>query len=197
MQTLGLSSESKRNDGRLKSLLWPTVQNAWDVDYLGQQGMWICTVVAVLTLVGALLSANIIIIAIGIIAALFYIMGGMGVRQANWPAAALVFVVYFANLWFGVSLFSPINLIRFACAFVLLSNVRGAFLASEWKPVDGEDVPTRFNDSLADRYIDQMPAKLWPKLQMPFIVLAIVMLLFTAASWGLVIAKSFHLLPRQ
>lgn len=198
MQTLGLSYESKRNDGRLKSLFWPTVENAWDVDYLGQQGMWICTAVAVLTLVGALLTANLIVIAVGIIAALFYVIGGMGVRQANWPAAALVFVTYFLNLWFDASIFSPASLLRFACAFVLLSNVRGAFLASEWKPASPEeDRPTRFNESLADKYIDQMPAALWPRLQIPFIVLGIAMLLFSLLALGMVIAKTLHLLPYQ
>jgi len=44
MQTLDLSGERKKSDGRLKSLFWPTVENAWDVDYLGQQGFWICCV---------------------------------------------------------------------------------------------------------------------------------------------------------
>lgn len=38
MQTLDLSGDAKKSDGRLKSLFWPTVENAWDVDYLGQQG---------------------------------------------------------------------------------------------------------------------------------------------------------------
>jgi len=38
MQSLNLSGESKKSDGPLKSLFWPTVDNAWDVDYLGQQG---------------------------------------------------------------------------------------------------------------------------------------------------------------
>ena len=41
MQTLGLTGEDKRSDGRLKSIFWPTVDNAWDVNYLGQQGFWI------------------------------------------------------------------------------------------------------------------------------------------------------------
>src|SRR5271170_2030060 len=93
MQTLGLASENKRSDGWLKSLLWPSVENAWDVDYLGQQGMWVCTIVAVVSLILALLSANLVIIFIGILYALFFLLGGMGVREGNWPAAALVFVV--------------------------------------------------------------------------------------------------------
>ena len=50
MQTLDLSGESKKSDGRLKSLLWPSVDNAWDVDYLGQQGFWICLIIGALNL---------------------------------------------------------------------------------------------------------------------------------------------------
>ena len=43
-----VSGESNRSDGRLKSIFWPTVENAWDVNYLGQQGFWICVIIAVL-----------------------------------------------------------------------------------------------------------------------------------------------------
>lgn len=196
MQTLGLSSESKRADGRLKSLFWPTVENAWDVDYLGQQGMWICTILAVLTLVLPALTGNMVLIATGILSALFYLLGGIGVRQGSWPAAAAVFSVYLLNMFI-----SGIGVISVIFAAVLLSNVRAAFLASEWKPVElntgpGEaDLPTRFNETLADKYIDQMPAKLWPKLQIVFLVLAIVMVLLSLVGAGVIAAQRLGLLP--
>lgn len=196
MQTLGLISESKRSDGRLKSLFWPRVENAWDVDYLGQQGMWICTAVAVLSLVSVFFAGNALVIALAILTALFYWLGGMGVRQGNWPAAAMVFVVYAINTAIlGIALFSPTGFIHLAFALVLLSNVRAAFLASEWKPeTDDADRPTRFSETLADKYIDQMPAKLWPKLQIPFIVLAIVMLLLSLLGAGAILVMRLGLL---
>ncbi len=180
MQTLGLASESKRSDGWLKSLLWPRVENAWDVDYLGQQGMWICCLIAVVSLVIALLSGNVIVIAVGILGALFYWIGGMGVRQANWQAAALVLLVYSLGTLVNITSGQFPNVFRIIFTFVLISNVRAAFLASQWKPMaDGEDRPTRMSETLADRFIDQMPARLWPVLQIPFIVLGISLLLFT------------------
>jgi hypothetical protein len=195
MQTLGLSSEATRSDGRLKSLLWPTVENAWDVDYLGQQGMWICTAVAVFTLLGTVFSGNVVVIATGLFFALFYVLGGMGVRQANWPAAAFVFIVYLLGAMANLS-FAPVNIIRLVCALVLLSNVRAAFLAAEWKPAaEGEDRPTRFNQSLADKYIDQIPAKLWPRLQIPFIILAILVLLLELLGLGILLVQRFGLMP--
>ena len=171
MQTLGLSSEPQRTDGRLKSLLWPTVENAWDVDYLGQQGMWICTLVGVVSLILSVLSGNLLVTGLGVVSALFYVIGGMGVRQVNWPAAALIFVVYSLDL---------------------------VVIASEWRPAgEGEDRPTRFNETLADKYVDQLPARCWPILQIPFIVMGITMLLFTLAALGFIFANRFGLLPHR
>jgi hypothetical protein len=192
MQTLGLSSEVKRSDGRLKSLLWPTVDNAWDVDYLGQQGMWICTVVAVFTLVTSLLSANPIVIAVGLLAALFFVVGGMGIRECNWPAAAIVLAVHLCNILLAPNVFSILF------GVVLLSNLRATFLAAEWKPAEeGEDRPTRFNDSLADKYIDQWPRLLWPRLQIPFLILGVSMLLLSLFGIAFTLANRFGLIPHK
>jgi hypothetical protein len=192
MQTLGLSSEEKRSDGWLKSLLWPTVENAWDVDYLGQQGMWVCTVVAAFTLLLSLMSGNVIVIAIGLLSAVFFVVGGMGIRESNWPAAAIVFAVHFANVLLGPNVFMIVF------GIVLLSNLRATFLAAEWKPAaEGEDRPTRFNESLADKYVDQMPRYLWPRLQIPFLILGVVMLLLSAVAVGFMLASRFGLLPQK
>ena len=198
MQTLGLSSEPQRTDGRLKSLLWPTVENAWDVDYLGQQGMWICTLVGVVSLILSVLSGNLLVTGLGVVSALFYVIGGIGVRQVNWPAAALIFVVYSLDLVVVASRLQFPSIFRIAIALILLSNLRATFLASEWRPAgEGEDRPTRFNETLADKYVDQLPARCWPILQIPFIVLGITMLLFTLAALGFIFANRFGLLPHR
>jgi hypothetical protein len=192
MQTLGLSSESQRSDGWLKSLLWPTVDNAWDVDYLGQQGMWVCTVVAVLGLGASFLTANPIMIAIAILSALFFILGGMGIREANWPAAAMLFAVELCNALLRPTVFS------IAFALILLSNLRATFLASEWRPAaEGEDRPTRFNESFADKYVDQLPQILWPKLQIPFFILSVAMLLISLLGVAYTLAGALGLIPHK
>ena len=196
MQSLGLSSETKRSDGWLKSLLWPSVENAWDVDYLGQQGMWVCTVVAVFTLVTTVFSGVPIAIFLGVFSALFYVIGGMGVREANWPAAAIVFSVYVLDILYTVASLHIPSIFTIAFAIVLFSNLRSTFLAAEWKPSsEGEDRPTRFSESFSDKYVDQMPRILWPKLQIPFIVLGVAMLLFSLVGVGLVLARRFGVLP--
>jgi hypothetical protein len=173
MQTLGLSGESRRSDGRLKSIFWPTVENAWDVNYLGQQGFWICVVLAVFQLayaalvVGAFSSPPIQLV-IYAVAALVYLLGGMGVREASWPAAAVVFGIFFTGLLYTMAMGRLPGIIDVMFAGILLSNVRAAFLASEWRPAgEGEDRPTRFDESITDKIVDQLPAKVWPRIQ-PF-----------------------------
>ena len=69
MQTLGLSGEAKRSERWLKSIFWPTVENAWDVDYLGRQGFWICLIIAAFQIVVSLVTGNPIMIATGAAAA--------------------------------------------------------------------------------------------------------------------------------
>ena len=184
MQTLDLSGESKQSDGRLKSLLWPTVDNAWDVDYLGQQGFWICLIIAILT--AALLTviaadtqdptARLMLF---ITAGAFFFtfaVGGMGVRESSWPAAAMIFTLYAVNQLGSGGAPSVIPIIIGA---VLLSNVRATFLASRWKPAaEDEDRPTRFNETFKDKLVDQLPPRLWPILRIPFFVVSGLLLLY-------------------
>lgn len=187
MQTLGLSGEPKRSDGRLKSIFWPAVENAWDVDYLGRQGFWICLVIAAFQLVVALASGNLIMMITGAAAALVFLSGGMGVREGSWPAAALVFAVFFVGLLYAMANGQFPGILAILAAGILLSNVRAAFLASEWRPAaEAEDRPTRFNGTLGDKLADQLPAAAWPVLQVPFFGVAALVLLLSLA--GLCIA---------
>jgi len=198
MQTLGLSGESRRSDGRLKSIFWPTVENAWDVNYLGQQGFWICVALAAIQLVVAAFSSNLVVLVAYLMAALVYLVGGMGVREASWPAAAIVFGIFFTGLLYTVMMGHLPGIVDVLFACVLLSNVRAAFLASEWKPAgEGEDRPTRFSETMMDKFVDQLPASLWPKIQPFFFAVAAALFVLEllgagAVAWhrlsGLVIA---------
>ena len=201
MQTLGLTGESKRSDCRLKSIFWPTVENAWDVNYLGEQGFWICVLVGVLQLAIAALSlsfsGNLIAFFTGAMACLVFLMGGMGVREANWPAAAMVFSVYFTGMLGSLASGRLPGVLTVIVAAVLLSNVRAAFLASEWRPAaEGEDRPTRFNETLSDKIADQLPAKLWPVVQVPFFALATVLLVLELAGSGIILAQRMGVLSK-
>jgi hypothetical protein len=195
MQTLGLTGESQRSDGLLKSILWPTVQNAWDVNHLGRQGFWICLLIAVVQLIVAALSRNPAMLVTGVAAGLIFFVGGMGVREANWPAAAMVFSIFLVGLLYTMANGQFPGILMIVAAAILLSNVRAAFLASEWQPaVEDEDKPTRFNDTLSDKMADQLPAKAWPVLQVPFFVLSSLLLLLSLAGLGVQLLHRFGIL---
>lgn len=115
-------------------------------------------------------------------ATLVFLMGAMGVREASWPAAAMVFALFFTDILYTLAVGRLPGVLAIICAGVLLSNVRAAFLASRWKPAsEGEDRPTRFNEDLRDLLIDQLPSKAWPILQIPFFSLAGLLLLLSLA----------------
>jgi hypothetical protein len=196
MQTLGLSQETKRTDGRLKSIFWPTVENAWDVDYLGRQGFWICLIIVVFELVVALATGSPIMIVSGAAAALAFLIGGMGVRESSWPAAAIVFSIFFVSLLYSMVNGQFPGILAIIAASILLTNVRAAFLASKWRPTgEEEDKPTRFNDTLGDKLVDQLPAKAWPMLQIPFFVLSALLLLLSLAGLGFQLLHCFGIVP--
>lgn len=184
MQTLDLSGSSKKSDGWLKSLLWPTVDNAWDVDYLGQQGFWICLIIGLVSLAFVAITASEVpslagrigALLFGLIVFFVYFVGGMGVRQSSWPAAAMIFSIYVID---QLSTGRVPSVLPIIIGAVLLSNLRAAFLASRWAPVvDGEDRPTRFNETFRDKLVDHVPPRAWPILKIPFFVAGTLILAF-------------------
>ena len=87
MQTLGLAEPAERTDGRLKSLFWPSVKTSSDVDYLGAQGLWVCSAIGVLSLAVLAFAGQTIL---GLFILVLYYLSGVGVREgsryaAGWP----------------------------------------------------------------------------------------------------------------
>ena len=186
MQTLGLSSESRRSDGPLKSIFWPTVDNAWDVDYLGRQGLTICTLVALFELFPAIFTPSPVYALACSVAALLFLVGGMGVREGSWLAAAMVFSLYLVGVLNTLGQGRLPGILSVITVGILLSNLRAAFLASNWKPAGAEeDRPTRFNETKMDFLVDQLPAKAWPKLETSFFALGAAFLALMLLGLGL------------
>src|SRR4051794_7142212 len=157
METLGLSDSTERSEGRMKALFWPSIQTATDVDYLGTQGYWVCTIVALVSLGFFILSGHPII---GAAVFVLYYGGGIGVRERSPYAAGIVFVMYLADTIFG-----SFSVLRIILTALLLSNLRATWIASRWK-VDSEEavLPPRLNETFFDKVADQMPQWLWPKV---------------------------------
>jgi hypothetical protein len=75
-------------------LLWPTIQNETDFDYVTRQGFWICALVAAMTLLVNILAGSAIS---GFLESLFFFLAGVGVRERSRIAAISAFSAYFLS----------------------------------------------------------------------------------------------------
>jgi hypothetical protein len=173
MQTLNISDTEVRSESRIKSLFWPSITNGADVDYLGSQGYWVCTAVAVFSLIFLVILNQPII---GAITFLFYYLGGIGVRERSRYAAAIVLAMYLLD-----TLLAP-GVLRIIFSALLISNLRATWIASAWQP--GSELaalPPRMNETWSDKLVDQFPMWFWPKVR-------IVYYIFSAGCFALVVA---------
>ncbi len=161
MQTLGLSDSTPRTENRLKNIFWPSVQTATDVDSLGTQGYWICAVLAVFVFGSLTISGHPVI---GVFLLLFYYLGGVGIREHSRYAAGVVLGLFVVDM-----LSSGPSVLKILIAALLLSNFRATWIASRWKPGADEAVaPPRFDETLGDKFADNLPMWLWPKARIPY-----------------------------
>jgi len=170
MQTLGLSESTPRTESRWRALLWPTIRNQWDLDYVTRQGFWVCFVLATMTLVVNMAAGFVFD---GLFEAGFYYLAAMGVRERSRSAGIAAFTAYllsgFVMYRFGQNGFSILRIVFLA---LLLANVRGNLQAAGWKGDADEGTPERLNDTFGDKLADQMPRVVWPKGKYLFFVLA-------------------------
>lgn len=187
MQTLGLSDSTVRSDGRLKSLFWPSIQSGADVDYLAVQGFWVCTMVGAMSLVFLALAHQPIT---GVLVFLLFHLGGVGVREHN-PFAAAVILLYYIVDFLAAAVFlfvnSPgIGVLRIIIVALLLSNLRATWIAGSWKPESEEAaLPPRMGESFADKFSDIWPAFIWPKIKVLYYIFSFGFLTLTVA--GLIV----------
>lgn len=189
MQTLGLSDSDPRSEGRLKSLFWPSIQSGADVDYLGAQGYWVCAFVGTISFLGLLLQGQPIL---GTAVLLFFYFGGVGVRERDRFAAVIVLAFYFADT--VVSIFflpSGLGVLRVIITGLLLSNLRATWMASLWRP-DSEqaNLPPRLSETWSDKFVDQWPARLWPRARIPYYIFSGIFLVLVAIGLASMILRT-------
>ena len=183
MQTLGLSDSTPRSEGRLKALLWPSIRNDVDLDFVTTQGFWICMLVASLGFAVSLFTGSGVIIGVTFFESLVYFLAGIGVRMRSRFAAIFVFVAYFlTTIVLQKETGQGFGLGRFLVLALLLSNVRGIWLSASWTAEQTDVVPVRLNETWCDKLSDQLPAELWPKVRVFFYVIAALELLLLAAA---------------
>jgi hypothetical protein len=183
VQTLGLSESTPRTESRLKSLFWPTIKNQWDLDYVTNQGFWICVLVGSITFAFGLIATGGIF---GLVDFAFYLLAGCGVRRRSRAAALIAFFIYaFSGLALQIRTGQGFGIMWLIFVAILLANVRGIWLSAAWPE---STLPGSM--TLLDRVSDQLPAILWPRMAWLFYILAalevvgLVMLFITAGRPG-------------
>ena len=186
MQTLGLSDSTTRSESRLKSLFWPSIQNGADVDYLAVQGFWVCTIVGVLSFVLLVLAHQPIT---GLLVFILFHFGGVGVREHN-PFAAAVVLIYFAiDTWA-----SGVGVVRIIVNALLLSNLRATWIADHWKPESEEAaLPPRFGETFSDKLCDKWPAFIWPKVKIIYYIFSFGFLAMLVAGLIVFVLRRTHM----
>jgi hypothetical protein len=186
MQTLGISDSTARSESRLKSLFWPSIESATDVDYLAVQGYWVCTFVATLSLVFLFATGQPVL---AVVVFLLFHLGGVGVREHSRFAATVVFVYYVIDLLASFKSFvgSPGGMVlRVIITALLLSNLRATWIAAHWRSGSDEAaLPLRLNDTWTDKFANTWPTWLWPKIRVVYYIFSIGVLLLL--SLGLVV----------
>jgi hypothetical protein len=188
MQTLGLSDSTPRTESRLKSLFWPTIRNEGDVDYLTQQGFWICFLVALFTLVTNVISGSVLG---GLFESVFFFLGGVGIRERSRFAAFSVFGAYLLSA-FVLQRYTGqgFGIVRIIFLALLLANIRGMLLSGRWPKTDSSDAKLlRLNETLGDKLSDTLPSFLWPKRR-------IILYVFAVIELALLVAGLFARLPK-
>jgi hypothetical protein len=107
----------------------------------------------------------------------------------------VVFSLYLVELLDQMAERNIPGILSLIAAGVLLSNLRAAFLASNWKSAGpDEDRPTRFNEGVMDFLVDQVPAKVWPALETVFFAVGGAFLALTLIGLGLTLWHRFSIL---
>ncbi|MGH9738843.1 MAG: hypothetical protein ACRD4X_09680 [Candidatus Acidiferrales bacterium] len=183
MQTLGVSQTPAQSENRLKSLFWPSIHSTDDVDYLGMQGYWVCSVVSAFALVTALITGHPIS---GLLVLLFYYFGGVGVREHSRWAASCVFI------FFALDTIVAPGALKIILLGLLLANVRATWLASSWTPQASDStMPVRLNETWTDKFADQLPIWLWPKVRLVYYTFSTVILLLSIVGAARMLARIF------
>ena len=163
MQTLELSNYAPRTEGRLKSLFWPSIQSADDVEYLGTQGFWICTFVAVLSFALSLYIGHEII---GTIVLLFFYWGAwVFASTALLPPQRFSFYMCWTAWHRTIG-----HAHRHRRDFFNL-RARG-FLGLEARCHEAIN-PPRLRETWSDKFSDSVPSWLWPKADAVYYVFSV------------------------
>jgi hypothetical protein len=164
MPLLGLTSAPEESEGVLKSLFWPSIRNGYDAELMATRGFWICLIIGVVTVLLLVWRQPISAAFYG----LFYILGGMGVRQGSLTASAGVFTIYLTETIFAAAMHAGHSgFLQVVILGILAANLRAAWQVHRWQArAETTDAlalaPERMNETWQDKLADQVPQVIWP-----------------------------------
>ncbi|MBS1798586.1 MAG: hypothetical protein JSS95_02040 [Acidobacteria bacterium] len=191
IETLEFSSVQP-TDGWLRRLFWPRIANRQDVDLVGQQGFWICFVVATAWGIGAFFTAH---ASLGLLIAATYFLGAMGVRRYSLAASVFMFLCLFLDRVASLEallLGAPGGgnpMVGITAIVLLFLNIRATVLARRWqarnRPMERRQ-RQRPVTPLADTLVNEWPGLVWPRARYVFYPLATVVVMTSlSAIFGL------------
>jgi len=95
---------------------WPSIKTSSDVDYLGSQGLWVCSAIGVLSFAVLAFTGKVIL---GLFILLLYYLSGVGVREGSRYAAGWAFATYFGDM-----IITGPHIVKILLSALLLSNFR-------------------------------------------------------------------------
>jgi len=146
----------------------------------------VCTIVGGISLIFLALAHQPVT---GLLVFLLYHFAGVGVREHN-PFAAAIILIYYIVDFLASAVFlvnSPgTAVVRIIIVALLLSNLRATWIAGGWKP-DSEEaaLPPRMGDTFSDKLADKWPAFIWPKVKVLYYIFSFALLALTVA--GLIV----------
>ncbi|WP_260704390.1 hypothetical protein [Edaphobacter flagellatus] len=188
MQTVERFTAQQPTDRLLKRLFWPRIATRRDVDLIGQQGFWICVVVASVWTVGSFFTAHVVL---GLLVGATYFLAAIGVRVHSIPAAWLAFFCLFLDRVATVEAWAlgvpggGRPTVGILATILLLMNIRATILARRWLSVAVESVDAQSSATFLGKFVNEWPVLLWPRVRYVFYPLASIVILtsVTAIFW--------------
>lgn len=113
---------------------------------------------------------------------LLFHLDGVGVREHNPFAAAMVFIYFTID-----TLATGVGIVRIVIAAVLLSNLRATGIAGHWKSDSDEAaLPPRLGETWSDSFADKWPAFIWPKIKVLYYIFSFSCLVLTVSGFVLI-----------
>jgi len=137
------------------------------LDYVTVQGMWLCYIAALATLMVESVSGS---PGFAVFEFLFFFLAGVGVRRRSRVASNAAFLAYLLS---GIVLqrysgngFSILKIIGLG---LLFANVRGNWLSARWVEERKEPPPVPLDDTFFDKLGGRLPIFLWPRTRYVFL----------------------------